>query len=624
MLIRLGCLIFVTLAGPAFAQISPGKLSHAHSDLSSPTKCGACHIFGAGTPRFRCLSCHGEIRQRITAGQGYHARVVKNTQYHEDCARCHTEHYGEHFNIVKWDPAKSDFDHRQTGYPLVGKHAGLACERCHNASHIVKSERAAIRVKDGNHTLLGLSTSCSTCHTDEHRGTLGEDCARCHTLDAWKPASRFDHSVSSYPLTGLHERVTCVQCHKPRTENAKVFVPYKNIPFAGCTDCHQDPHHGSFAASCQSCHITGGWKLLKTTSTASFDHDKTIFPLHGAHAKTACFDCHKSSDFKAPVAHNLCADCHRPDPHQGQFAGQDCGACHTEDKFKPSTFNVTMHQKSKYPLLGKHASVECAKCHSPAGKDTRYKVAFTACLDCHKDAHAGQFADARWANRCDQCHTVDGFRPSTFTLARHQESRFPLLGGHVATACAECHRPVVEQAAGAPTERYHFGATGCVDCHRDVHQGNAAANSARGCAVCHNVRSWKQTAAFDHSKTKFDLTAAHRSVGCLECHKPVIGHGPTLIAFQGAPLTCVGCHQDIHGGQFTRDGRPADCATCHTLVSWRPSLFDHEKQSKFSLLGAHERVPCADCHLQKTVLAGRATVLYRSALKKCTDCHSAQ
>jgi len=622
---RLWCLLILALGYPASAQISPGKLSRAHSDLSSPTKCGVCHIFGAGTPRFRCLSCHAEIRKRIADGHGYHARVVHNTQFHEDCARCHTEHYGEGFNIVKWETSKSEFDHRQTGYPLVGKHAGLACERCHSAQHIVKAERASIKVKDGNHTLLGLSPTCTTCHTDEHRGQLGEDCARCHSLDAWKPAGGFDHSKTNYPLTGLHEKVACAQCHKPRTEDAKVFVPYKDVPFASCTDCHQDPHRGSFTAPCQSCHGTGGWKLLKTTSTATFDHDKTNFPLHGAHIKTACFDCHKNgSDFKRPVAHNLCADCHSPDPHQGQFPGKDCAKCHGEDVFKPSLFTAAMHQQSDYPLTGKHAAVECAKCHIPAGKDTRYKVAFAACLDCHKDAHAGQFQDKPWANKCELCHTVDGFHPSTFTLARHQETRFQLLGGHVATACGECHKTDLEQASAAPVARYHFNSTACIDCHRDPHQGGPG-TKLQQCESCHNVRSWKETAAFDHATTKFDLLGAHRSVGCLECHKPVIGRGPKLIAFKDAPSACSGCHEDVHGGQFVRDGNALDCSTCHTLVAWKPSIFDHEKQATFSLQGAHERVPCVDCHLQKATLNGRQqVVVYNKALKRCLDCHAAQ
>lgn len=622
MLCRLSFLLFVVLGYPAYGQISPGTLSRAHADLSGPTKCVSCHIFGAGAPRLRCLSCHVEIRKRVAENRGYHARVVKNTQAREDCARCHTEHYGENFNIVKWETSKSEFDHRQTGYPLVGKHAGLECERCHNAQHIMKAERASIRVKDGNHTLLGLSPACSTCHTDAHRGQLGEDCARCHNLEAWKPAGGFEHNSTKYPLTGLHEKVACAQCHKPRTEDAKVFVPYKDIPFASCADCHQDPHRGSFAAACQSCHGTAGWKLLKTSSSVSFDHDQTKFPLHGAHVKTACYDCHKDSDFKRPVAHALCADCHNPDPHRGQFAGKDCGVCHGEDVFKPSLFNVSMHQTSKYPLLGKHAAVECTKCHIPAGKETHYKVSYAACLDCHKDAHAGQFEAGSWANKCEDCHTVDGFRPSTFTLARHQETRFPLLGSHVATACGECHRSELEQASAAPTAQYHFNSMGCVECHRDPHQGDAAANARRGCEVCHNVGSWKETAAFDHATTKFDLSGAHRTVGCLECHKPVIGRGPTLIAFKDTPTTCNGCHEDVHGGQFDRAGTAADCASCHSLVAWRPSRFDHEMNASFSLKGAHERVPCADCHRQKTELNGREVVLYKNAPKRCQDCHS--
>ena len=621
--IRLWLLLVVVVLGvPAWAQISPGTLSHAHSDLSSPTKCGTCHIFGAGAPRFRCLSCHGEIRKRIADKRGYHARVVKNPGGREDCARCHTEHFGENFNIVKWETSASEFDHRQTGYPLAGKHAGLACNRCHNAQRVAKGDRAGILAKDLNHTYLGLSEACTTCHTDEHRGQLGADCARCHTMEAWKPASGFDHSTTKYPLTGLHERVACAQCHRPRTQDAKVFVPYADVRFGTCSDCHNDPHKGSFTAPCQSCHVTSGWKQVRTLSS-NFDHSKTKFPLHGAHEKLACSGCHKSSDFEQPVAHNQCADCHSPDPHKGQFTGQDCGLCHSEDAFKPSLFTVTMHQKSAYPLVGKHAAVECAKCHEPAGKDTHYKVAHGACVDCHKDAHGGQFQDARYANKCESCHTLDGFRPSTFTLAKHQDTRFQLLGGHAATACGECHRSELDQKP-EPTARYHFASLTCTTCHEDPHRSEVTAKAAKGCESCHNVRSWKDTAAFDHSTTKFMLLGAHRSVGCLECHRPVTTQGPKSLPFKDAPTQCSGCHEDVHGGQFARDGVPADCASCHTLVSWKPTIFDHEKQANFSLKGAHERVPCGDCHVQKAMLAGHAVIVYNNALKRCTDCHASQ
>ena len=548
--------------------------------------------------------------------------MVKNANGREDCARCHTDHFGKDFNIVKWDTSASEFDHRQSGYPLTGKHAGLACNRCHNAQHVLKGERAGIQVKDLNHTYLGLSaTQCTTCHEDAHRGQLGLDCGRCHTLEGWKPAAGFDHEKTRYPLTGLHQKLACSQCHRSRTEEAKPIVQYKDIRFASCADCHKDPHHGAFAAACHSCHATSGWKSVR--STAAFDHDKTAFPLQGAHAKTGCNDCHKSSDFKQPVAHALCADCHAPDPHQGQFPGQDCERCHNQDAFKPSLFTVRMHQRSNYPLAGKHAAVECGKCHIPQGKDTRYQIPHAQCLDCHKDAHAGQFQNTRYGNKCESCHTLDGFKPSTFTLVRHQETRFQLAGGHAATACGECH----QSPAGRyppPPPRYHFGSLACINCHADPHQGDTASNSKQGCELCHNVRSWNETAAFDHSTTKFALSGAHRAVGCLECHRPVIGNGPRAIVFRNTPSECIGCHADIHGGQFNHRAKAADCTSCHSMAAWRPSSFNHEKQSNFSLKGAHEAVPCADCHTQNSTVAGRVVILYSKTGKRCIDCHAKQ
>ena len=243
------------------------------------------------------------------------------------------------------------------------------------------------------------------------------------------------------------------------------------------------------------------------------------------------------------------------------------------------------------------------------------------CLDCHKDAHAGQFQNAPHANKCESCHTLDGFKPSTFTLARHQETRFQLAGGHQATACGECHKSPVDRFPPPPA-LYHFASMACIDCHQDPHRGDPAAKAKQGCELCHNVRSWKETAAFDHSTTKFALSGAHRAVGCLECHRPVIGSGPRAIVFHNTPSDCIGCHEDIHAGQFKRSGKSPDCTSCHSVAAWRPSNFDHEKQSNFSLKGAHEAVPCADCHTQKSVLAGHAVVFYSKALKRCADCHA--
>jgi hypothetical protein len=608
------------LSVSALAQISPGPLSRAHVSLEGPTKCASCHSFGLGARRFKCTNCHAEIAQRIAASQGFHAKVAKNSPGNQDCVRCHTEHFGPKFNIVKWEPSHDDFDHRQTGYVLQGKHAQVACERCHNAEHVSSAERKAIRVKDLSHTYLGLSPQCSPCHADEHRAQLGSDCARCHTFQAWKPTAGFEHSATKFALTGLHGKVACAQCHHTLSEEGKTFAKYSGIPFSACSNCHKDVHHGAFQGDCQSCHNTSGWKQV--TMLVNFDHSRTAFPLHGSHAKVACFKCHAGSDFKQPVAHTQCANCHTQDPHKGQFKGQDCESCHNEEVFKPSLFTAARHSDTAYPLLGKHAAVACAKCHREMGRDTNYHIKYAGCLDCHQDAHGGQFAATPYADRCDQCHTVDGFRPSTFTLSRHQETRFHLSGGHMATACAECHKP----AAGifpTPSAQFKFQQTSCENCHADPHGGPAATPAKQGCQTCHSVRSWKEVTAFDHATTNFPLQGAHRAVLCAECHRPpALGAQAHQISFQGAPTTCAGCHEDIHGGQFAKDGAAEDCATCHALSSWKSSTFDHETRSTFSLKGAHQNVPCRQCHIQQAEMQGRLVVVYKKAPTPCAACHS--
>lgn len=603
----------------AAAQISPGPLSQAHASLEGTTKCASCHTFGLGAREFKCTSCHAEIRQRLANKQGFHAKVAKNIAGNQDCVRCHTEHLGPKFNIVKWEPSHDEFDHRQTGYALTGKHAKVACDRCHTANHVSADARKSIRVKDPNHTYLGVSDRCTTCHADEHRGQLNPDCARCHGFESWKPTTGFDHATARYPLTGLHEKIACNRCHRALTADGKTYVQYRNFPFESCTNCHQDPHRGAFQGDCRRCHTTGGWKQVRMSST--FDHDRTKFPLHDAHVKVECYKCHKNSNFKEAVAHAVCADCHTPDPHKGQFAKQDCASCHTEDGWKPSLYTAARHQQSAYPLLGKHAAVSCAKCHLPAGRDTEYHVKHAACLDCHKDAHAGQFASEPTLNRCESCHTVDGFRPSTFTLAKHQDTRFHLNGAHAATPCGECHKPPAGRYPPPPAQ-YKFETLTCVGCHQDPHQGQTATQSKHDCNVCHSVRSWKEVRAFDHATTTFALRGAHRAVACAECHKTTALATNRQVVFEGAPTTCNGCHEDTHGGQFSKGNVVPECTACHNETSWKPSTFNHETRASFSLRGAHQMVPCGQCHKETTEVNGRQVVIYGRAPSRCAACHA--
>ncbi len=111
--------------GIARAQIAPGPLSRAHSDLAGVTQCGSCHDFGAR--RLKCIDCHVEIKRRVEAGEGFHARAYKRSPGATDCARCHAEHRGPKYALVPLD--RTSFDHgAQTGFALEGKHREQRCE----------------------------------------------------------------------------------------------------------------------------------------------------------------------------------------------------------------------------------------------------------------------------------------------------------------------------------------------------------------------------------------------------------------------------------------------------------------------------------------------------------------
>ena len=227
----------------ARAQISPGPLSKAHESLNGPTQCASCHKTGAGSAVLKCQECHTEIAKELSQGRGLHSTFANK----ETCAKCHSEHNGEDFQLIHWIPSLKEFDHKQTGYLLQGKHAEIDCSKCHAPAHIQASERPLIKMTDPSKTFLGLSQNCITCHEDVHHGQLGQNCLQCHNFVDWKAATKFDHSKTRFPLTGLHAQVTCAKCHTPPIASRQ--PRFTGIPFAKCSDCHSDPHRGTFPPS---------------------------------------------------------------------------------------------------------------------------------------------------------------------------------------------------------------------------------------------------------------------------------------------------------------------------------------------------------------------------------------
>ena len=613
----------------ASAQLAPGPLSKAHSFLNGAANCTSCHRLGGQATK--CLECHTEIAARIAAGRGMHARVAGKTAGSQSCSTCHSEHNGERFELIRWEPPRPQFDHGKTGWPLSGKHATLTCSRCHAPEKIVASEKPQIRVKDLSRTFLGLPRECAGCHNDQHRGQFGRTCEQCHTTSDWKTVPNFDHGRTHFTLTGAHARVSCDKCHTPAERGGP--PRWTGLQFDRCTGCHTDPHRGKFATTCQSCHSTAGWRSVSMQAVAArFDHATTKFPLLGKHGSLRCDQCHAAGDFKKPIAFQKCSDCHHPDPHSGQFAKRadagECSACHTVGGFKPAKFGLPEHAQTEFSLEGKHAAVGCERCHIPAGKATLYRIKFAQCADCHKDAHDRQFAAAPYLNRCQNCHTVQGFRPSTFSVARHSTSPFPLTGSHVAVKCSDCHKPM----SGTDLKnvaRYRFEDRSCTACHQDPHLGQfrrlvtqaRGDGSTMGCQTCHSPEAWKDM-RFPHAVDGFPLVGKHATTACANCHKPAQPDIPLKLAdFQSAPSKCERCHQDYHLGQFARADGITSCAGCHSSARWVPSLFDHGRETRFPLLGKHRDVKCAACHKNVKMVEGKTVTEFKRTPTECVACH---
>ncbi len=570
--------IFLVAAGVARADLfSPGELSKAHTALEGLSQCTKCHPAGGQLSQETCLSCHQELQPRLGKGQGLHGHIAQDKR---SCETCHHEHQGLAMDLIDWGSGgEKGFNHLRSGWGLKGAHADLKCAGCHEKRRILWPTALKLLEKRP-HTMLGLGTACTDCHFDEHRGQQQEDCEFCHTEKAWKPATGFNHADTEYPLKGKHTKVKCVDCHQSERDGeahgfpgpkSETFLRFAPVEHRTCLDCHKDAHEGRFGLRCASCHVVEGWQILRNATKEREFHEKTKFPLKGAHLDVDCKACHgpfpgQAAKFKGLV-HDTCAGCH-PDGHVGQLAvngkSPDCGTCHTEQGFVPAKYGLPEHAKTRYPLEGAHQVVPCASCH-PATPALKAKVSkpvladlkrkkrqelfsfalfdFTKpndrCDSCHTDEHKGQFKDTK----CETCHQVSSFTALRFD--HQKDSKFPLTGAHAKAKCEKCH------FAPAPREavRYKPIDPGCRSCHLDVHAGQFA---KKACESCHSDESWKKL-AFKHEPpfTPFILDGQHGKAKCEACHRKLpVAAGVAAVQYRPLPQTCEGCHADFHKGAF--------------------------------------------------------------------------
>ncbi|HYK89030.1 MAG TPA: hypothetical protein VE398_09680 [Acidobacteriota bacterium] len=426
------------------ARFANFPLTGAHAQL----ECSNCHTNGrfAGTPA-DCFGCHA--KDYSSALDPNHASLG----FSKDCGICHT--------TSGWTGAK--FDHSAlTRFPLTGAHASLACNQCHL-----------------NNKFSGTPADCTSCHLDAYNSTTDpnhslagfpKDCALCHSTISWQGAV-FDHSKTSFPLTGAHVTVNCSQCHK-------------NNVFAGtptqCSACHAadwkattNPNHAAagFPQDCTLCHSTTSW------NGAIFDHSKTKFPLTGAHVSLQCPACHASGQFAALPA--TCVSCHldkfnstTSPNHVSAGFPQDCSLCHNTTSWAGATFN---HNNTPFPLTGAHVNVACANCHL----NNMFAGTPTDCYSCHsaeyKSATNPNHQAAGFPTTCQTCHTTTAWTGATFN-----HTWFPTSHGNARGVCSTCH-----------TNANDYSVFVCTNCHTQA-QTNSRHNGVRGyvysspsCYQCH-------------------------------------------------------------------------------------------------------------------------------------------
>ncbi len=412
---------------------------------------------GLGTA---CLSCHADEHRGQFTGR--------------DCLSCHA--------LAGWKPPPR-FDHAKTAYPLTGRHVPVACAKCHTA--VSRGPGAPFRQYKGVD-----ARECSSCHKDVHQGRLGAACATCHVTSGWESQKlgKFDHARTDYPLRGKHAPVPCDKCHAPGR-------PLR-IPFARCTDCHPDSHLGQLArradqGRCEACHEVSGFSPAKFLME---DHQKTTYPLAGAHLAVACDACHRSV---APEA------------------------------------------------LRKIPGLLVAEPPVRAGRTPQLRFASTRCAECHRDPHLGELDRYAAKDGCAACHRVESWHQIAFD---HAQTRFALSGGHAKPACSACH-PKTD--VGTPRARVRLAATPlpCASCHKDPHQGQLVHAGSNSCDGCHRVEDWKTT-RFDHARdASFELDGAHVRLACAECHHPEKRGAVLVVRYKPLPRTCKGCHRPSAGRQ---------------------------------------------------------------------------
>lgn len=367
------------------------------------------------------------------------------------------------------------------------------------------------------------------------------DCSLCHTGDDWhtiREDFEFEHhDETGVGLVGAHREAECLRCHNDRG-------PVEVFAQRGCAGCHEDVHRGELGKNCESCHDEMNWRPDELIAM----HNRTRFPLVGAHAAAACWRCHPGAatgNFLRVTTD--CATCHADDlalaqnpDHLAQGWTSGCEQCHLSTTWGGAGFTHTT-----WPLTGAHTAADCSDCHLGG----LFSGTPNQCVDCHLTEYqtttAPNHLAAGFPPTCEACHTTAGWLGASFS-----HSLYPLTGAHTQASCSDCH----------PTGVYVGTPDQCADCHLGDYQATTnpnhlAAGFPTTCETCHGTSTWNG-ATFSHP---FPLTGDHAGFSCSDCH---------LVPGSFSSFSCTVCHlpgetnddhDDVPGYVYQSQA----CLTCH-------------------------------------------------------------
>ncbi len=620
-----------------FAPPTTLSFQGGHPDHNSAAvlavSCDSCHGNGSsasaqGEPSGHpvmatdCGSCHGVVT--FSLGGFFDHRIDPAVQ---DCETCHTE--PNSINALGITP----------GHPST---SGADCGVCHNTDSFVGAY---------DHSLI--SNNCQTCHgnnspvppqvtatgkpptttlyehmptSPDNPGTASDqDCGDCHTPGSFKTGT-YDHAGV---VSG------CNSCHDNKISVGKLADHFPTIPDTqDCAVCHYDgastptvffvgatfDHTGIAGNNCASCH-NGTY----TTTT------NTLYGKASTHIPTSqdCSVCHASGVPFNPASNfghigiiDQCETCHNGNSSFVAVGAigkkvnhipalNDCVACHVNTSTGPGEFASTA-----IFLATVHSSITqgCEGCHN--------SFIFPALPLIKAIDHLPTNQD------CDVCHTVTGFKPSTFDHAGitsncvscHDGSiNFVALGAlgkttdHITTTqdCGTCHTTTAPLSF-VPAFVDHTGpdvvGKRCDSCHNGTNAIGITVPphvaTTEDCNVCHVAGATFVPAVFNHTGIVDN---------CASCHNGTDAIGMTVPPHSSTTEDCSVCHNTtaFAGAKYDHTGIVSNCDSCHDGTTALGKVTNHVPTLE----------DCSVCHVTTGFLP--ATFSHAGIVDNCSSCHAA-